>query len=231
MTRRRERGAFRLAKGIALVGSSVAGFSYYRRWHTSWGAMDAEVALGMPGDELLQCAAFNVTRAITIQASPEDVWPWIAQIGFGRAGFYSYDLIDNHGHPSGTGILPEFQQVTVGEWIPMSAKVTDNTAFRIHSFEQPLWMLWTKPGSTWCWVLIPQEDGSTRLVVRLKADYRWTKPTIVTDVLLMEIADFPMMRKLLLNLRARAESTASTMSKKFEGKRHESSHMALGGAQ
>jgi len=58
---------------------------------------------------------FNVTRAITIRARPEEIWPWIPQIGYGRAGFCSYDLLDNLGKPSAARIIPELQQVRVGE--------------------------------------------------------------------------------------------------------------------
>lgn len=68
-----------------------------------------EVALSMPGDERIEHPTLNVTRAITIQARPEEIWPWIVQIGFGRAGFYSYDLLDNLGKPSAERILPEQQ--------------------------------------------------------------------------------------------------------------------------
>jgi hypothetical protein len=63
----------------------------------------------MPGDDLLERAHFVATRAISISASPEQVWPWLVQVGFGRAGFYSYDLVDNLGRPSARIILDDFQ--------------------------------------------------------------------------------------------------------------------------
>lgn len=71
----------------------------YRRWHMRWGATDDEVRASMAGDELLLKASFNATRAITIQALPENVWPWIVQMGYRRAGFYTYDIADNGGYP------------------------------------------------------------------------------------------------------------------------------------
>jgi hypothetical protein len=71
-----------------------------RPWHMRWGATDAEVAAPMPGDEIVDRAQFNATRAITIEAPPEHVWPWIAQLGYGRGGFYTYDLVDNAGERS-----------------------------------------------------------------------------------------------------------------------------------
>ena len=70
---------------------------FYRHWHSRWGATADEVRSPMPGDELVKRASFNATRAITIDAPPEKVWPWIVQMGYRRAGFYTYDLLDNAG--------------------------------------------------------------------------------------------------------------------------------------
>lgn len=193
--------------GLALLGGTVFGLflHFYRPWHSRWGATDDEVMLAMPGDELIEKPTFNVTRAITIQARPEEIWPWIVQIGYGRAGFYSYDMLDNLGKPSATSIIPELQHIEVGTWIPMSGKVSEETAFRVMSFEPDSWMLWDKAASTWAWKLIPIDEESTRLIIRLKCYYRWARPTIVTDLILMEICDFLMMRKLMLGIKERAE--------------------------
>lgn len=78
----------------------------YRRWHTRWGATDAEVSGPVPGDEIVPKASFNATRAITIEAPPEQVWPWIVQMGYRRAGFYTYDLLDNAGYESADRSCP-----------------------------------------------------------------------------------------------------------------------------
>jgi hypothetical protein len=93
--------------------------SLSRRWHLRWGATDAEVASAMPGDELVPHRSFTATRAITVAAPPEDVWPWILQLGTGRAGWYSYDLFDNAARPSADRILPQFQAIRTGDWVPM----------------------------------------------------------------------------------------------------------------
>jgi hypothetical protein len=69
----------------------------YRWWHLRWGATPAEARAGMPGDDLVPVSHFTATRAITIKAQPGEVWPWLTQVGYGRAGFYSYDLLDNLG--------------------------------------------------------------------------------------------------------------------------------------
>jgi hypothetical protein len=181
-----------------------------RRWHLRWGATDAEVAAAMPGDDLVPDPSFTATRAITIAAPPEDVWPWIVQIGTGRAGFYSYDLLDNAARPSADRILPQFQTTRVGDWVPMSSTVNQRTAFKVAAFQPNQWLLWTKPHSTWSWTLTHLDDGRTRLVTRLKEHYPWrSSPGLaLLTLILFEVGDFPMMRRLLLGVRRRAERLA-----------------------
>jgi hypothetical protein len=164
----------------------------------------------MPGDGLVPDPSFNATRALTIDAPPAQVWPWIVQIGTGRAGFYSYDLFDNGARPSADRILPELQNTQIGDWVPMFSKVNETTAFRVKAFERNQWLLWAKPDSTWAWTLTPLEGGRTRLVTRLKANYDWRSPGLaLLTVIIFELGDFPMMRKLLLGMRSRAARTAA----------------------
>jgi hypothetical protein len=183
----------------------------YRRWHLNWGATPAEIAAALPGDALLPRARYRSTRAITISAPPASVWPWLVQVGCLRAGFYSNDLLDSLGHPSATTILPELQDLQAGNWVPMSpsATPTDRTAFKVHSFEEDAWLLWTKPDSTWAWRLAPAGGGGTRLVTRIRAGYDWRHPlTALFGVVLLEFGDFAMLRRMLQGIKARAESLA-----------------------
>jgi hypothetical protein len=181
----------------------------YRRRHLRWGATEIEVAASMPGDELVPHPSFNATRAITIDAPPEDVWPWLTQLGYGRAGFYSYDLLDNAGRPSANRILPEHQHPRIGDWVPMAAAVNETTVFKIKELEPNRLLLWQKPHSTWAWKLEPITGHRTRLITRLKDRYPWrTNPaTGLLSLILLEFGDFPMMRKLLLGVKRRAEAT------------------------
>jgi hypothetical protein len=178
-----------------------------RRWHRRWGATDDEVAAPMPGDDVIERPAYGATRAITIDATPAAVWPWLVQVGCLRAGFYADDLLDNLGHPSARTILPEFQDIHVGQWVPMSPTPTDTTAFKVAGFEPDRWLLWHQPLSTWSWRLTGLPGGRTRLVTRLRSTLDWRNPAIsLFSVVLNEVGDFPMMRRMLLGIRERAEA-------------------------
>ena len=180
----------------------------YRRWHCTWGATRAEVAAAMPGDDVLPRAQYRCTRAVTIDAPPRDVWPWLVQVGGSRAGFYSDDLLDNLGRPSAEVIVPSLQHIEVGQWVPMSPWGAPNevTAFRVDGWQVDRWLLWRKPDSTWAWTLTEVDDGRTRLVTRVHALYDWTQPgSALLGVLLLELGDFAMMRRMLLGIKRRAE--------------------------
>jgi hypothetical protein len=182
----------------------------YRPWHLRWGATPTEVTSELPGDDLLPRAQFRCTRAVTIDAPPEAVWPWLVQVGCLRGGFYSNDLLDNLGRPSPRTIVPELQNLEVGQWVPMSPTTpTVETAFRVEGFEVDRWLLWRKPDSTWVWQLTETAQG-TRLVTRVHAVYDWRKPApAALGVVLMEFGDFAMMRRMLFGLKDRAETLHS----------------------
>ena len=111
-------GATLLIVLVALV--LLAYVTWIGPWHRRWGAAPGEVTMAMPGDDLLPVGAGQTTRAVTIGAPPSEIWPWLVQIGYGRAGWYSYDRIDNDGRPSATQILPELQDLHVGDRIEMA---------------------------------------------------------------------------------------------------------------
>ena len=96
---------------MALGAATAAYLLYIRPWQLRWGATDEELERPMPGDEIVARSTFNATRAVTIEARPEEIWPYIVQIGMTRAGWYSYDLLDNLGRPSARRILPQFQNL------------------------------------------------------------------------------------------------------------------------
>jgi hypothetical protein len=201
--RRILRGALDALTGLPLFATAPI----YRHWHIRWGATDEEILGQMPGDDLVPGASFNATRAITIDAPPEDVWPWIAQMGYGRAGFYTYPLLDNAGIESPEVVLNDYQHPQLGDWMPMAKKVNETTAFKVSALERGRWLVWQKPNSTWAWRLTPLSGSRTRLVTRLKQRYAWETPrAALFTLLLLEFGDFPMMRRVLKGIKKRAEA-------------------------
>ena len=177
-----------------------------RRRHLRWGATDEEVRMPLLGDDWIREPDYVSTRAITIAAPPENVWPWLAQVGHGRAGFYSDDLLDNGAVPSSQRIEPDLQRLEIGQWVPMSATVTPRTAFRVAEARPPHELLWRKPDSTWAWSLTRTAAGGTRLVTRIRAEHdRRHWGAWVSSVVLLEVGDYPMQRRMLIHLRQRAE--------------------------
>jgi hypothetical protein len=179
----------------------------YRRWHLHWGATSGETRAPMPGDDVVPVAQFVATRAVTIDAAPEAVWPWLVQVGFGRAGFYSYDLLDNLARPSADTLRWRWQHPVIGDVAaPMTNPPTAATSFTVADIEAPTRLVWTKPDSTWAWILRRLPDGRTRLITRLKQRYRGRLGVVVT-IVLAEFGDFAMMRRMLLGIKKRAEDS------------------------
>lgn len=107
----------RIIVGTAVAAAGWVAYSGARRWWETWGIDPAESNRAMPGDDLVANAIGEDTRGITIDAPPEAVWPWLVQMGFGRAGWYSYDRFDMRGE-SAERIVPEWQRLETGDTLP-----------------------------------------------------------------------------------------------------------------
>jgi hypothetical protein len=196
----------RTTLAFALSTAAVAYARLIRPWQLTWGATPAEVARPLPSDQLVTDPTFDATRAITLDAPPVQVWPWLVQMGLTRAGWYSYDLLDNLGRPSAPRVIPELQDLQPGDIVPMSPN--GKQGMRVLSVDPPTSMVWGEPGgTTWAWQLDETTGGRTRLVTRVRSRYQWFSPSIAFSVLL-EFGDIWMMRRMLLNLRERTASTA-----------------------
>lgn len=151
----------------------------------NWGATPEDITRPLPGDGLIPDSPRNSTMVITIRARASEIWPWIAQMGRGRAGWYAYDLLlDNAGEPSAEEIHPEWQDVKAGDLLPSSerswfevvAAEPDRHLVLRGTFD---WLLKTSYPSenglpalgsdmTWAFVLQERSDGTTRLLTRVR---------------------------------------------------------------
>jgi hypothetical protein len=110
----------RIAIAGAVIGTAAGvGISRTVRWRRTWGIDPLEAAKSLPGDDLVPTPSAIETRGITIDAPPEAVWPWLVQMGYGKAGWYSYDELDTRGKSAGA-IVPEWQTLEVGDVMPFS---------------------------------------------------------------------------------------------------------------
>jgi hypothetical protein len=191
----------------------------------AWRATEAERRMHLPGDQLVPEARHPSTHAITIHATPEEVWPWLVQMGCDRAGWYSYDRLDNGGTPSAASIRPELQEVDVGDILP--SRPSSTRGFEVLRLEFPRLLLlgaylelpgirslpWDAPRpeaflrTTWGFYL-QERPRETRLIVRARGI---VKPRLVGFLVnaLMGPAHVVMQRRQLLNIQALVEGASS----------------------
>lgn len=189
---------------VIFIISLVLYFFIYRPLNLNWGSSGEDIRRRMAGDEIVRNPHFNATRTITIKGKPEDIWPWLVQIGSTRAGWYSYDLIDNLARVSAEKILPEFQRLKPGDLIPMSPDGKKGTW--VKDLQPGRWLIkWDKKGDgTWVWGLYPEDEMHTKLVSRIRMNFDWKFPEILL-VPVFDLGDFVMMRQCMLNMKDRAE--------------------------
>ncbi len=192
---------------VSLILLVVIYLKIIRPWQLRWGARIEEINRSMPGDDIVKKPSFNATRAVTINASPQNIYPWIVQMGLNRAGWYSYDILDNLARKSAESILPEFQEIEVGDLIPMSPD--GKQGVWVKEFQENKWMLWwDKIGDTsWVWGIYSDGENRCRLVSRVRMKFRWLSFSAIFN-LIIEFFDFPMMRKCMLGIKLRAEATS-----------------------
>ncbi len=177
----------------------------YNPLQTRWGATDQEVARAMPGDNIQPHPIMNATRAITIDASPERIWPWLVQIGYKRAGWYGYDSLDNAGITSATHLVSDLQQMKVGDIIP----IWEGVNYRVVSMEPSRYLVigGLKGEDSMAFGLYTVDASHTRLVWRYRSiplgDV--TTPFAAAQMLTTVLLDFVAVRENMLGIKARAE--------------------------
>jgi len=200
----------RIAGGNAIVcAAGVVGYEIARGGLRDWGATSQEIARFFPGDELVPDATYVSTRAVTIDAPREAVWPWLAQMGYRRGGLYSYDWLDRlFGYldaPSARYVLPEFQNLKAGDTIPVGRG--PSWPVRVAEPDRALVLEPVAGRITWSFYLLPHSHGKTRLVTRV----RCAPPESLLERVMMAVIDpaaFVMTRRMLLGIKSRAEALA-----------------------
>ena len=206
--------AIAVATGGGIAALALVGRTRLLRW----GATDGEIAGVQPGDDLISDANVSATRAITIRRSADVVWPWIAQLGQGRGGFYSYDFLENllgFDIHSADRVVSKWQQLEVGDDVRLAptagltAVIVDPGRALVLQGSLPIAR---QPpfDSTWAFILREQPDGTTRLLSRERYGYkRWWAPLVVEPT---QAASFVMSRRMLLGIRDRAERSVLSPS-------------------
>lgn len=225
---RLRRTAYDLVVGGGRVAATVLAAPFLRQSYNRHGATDAELARTLPGDELVTVPKLGYTRAITVDAPPEQVWPWLVQFGQGRGGFYSYDALENLvgcGIHSVDELLPEHQRLEVGDLIRSGRD--SQPCWQVVEVVPPRQLVLIGAGtpaapavpdivdevpdrgyvaSTWQWVLEPTDGGRrTRLIVRQRETYSPDQSWIWH---LVEPFNFVMEHRMLRGIRDRAERGA-----------------------
>lgn len=211
----------RAAATIGLGGAAIAVVERLcRPWQQRWGATDEEVAQRLPGDERIAEPAVQTTRAVTVAAPPERVWPWIVQLGADRGGFYSYDRLEDvfgldiH---SAEEIVPAWQDLAVGDLVYADRKGSGGWVVVELVPERALVLQVAEVATReplqrdrgagwefqWTFALEPQPDGTTRLLVRERTAFgRAAMRLAMTPV---GAISFVMTRRMLLGIKERAE--------------------------
>jgi len=189
---------------------------------SSWRSVAAtreEKTRALPGDERIPDAIDTLTHGVTIQRPPRDVWPWLVQMGAGRrAGWYSYDWLDNGRQPSATRVVPELQHPTIGTIFPALPAITD--AFVLLAIEPERLLILGGPAPngtpevTWTFCLDEVVPGVTRLLVRARGgpEYRFHGLPLPLTKVVVRAVHFIMQRKQLLGIAMRAEAAGSHAS-------------------
>lgn len=213
----------RVVRTVAAVGAAAGAYAIFIRPRLlRSGATEEEVTLPYPGADLVPGGSRTATMAVTINAPPSRVWPWLVQMGCDRAGWYSWDRLDNGGAPSADRIHAEWQAISVGDhllstpdgghWFVVAAAEPERFLALRASFDfrgRPLSLAGPRPraytDSLWCFLLNELPDERTRLVVSGYASVRPRLAGAITDFLIWEPAHWIMQQRQFANLKRRAE--------------------------
>jgi hypothetical protein len=180
-----------------------------RHWFGRWGTTRDELTRVMAGDAIIVNPTHSATHAVTVDAPPDDIWPWLVQMGYRRGGLYSYDWLDRLfgflDRPSAKRVLPEFQHLVVGDTVPLGPR--EELTVAVLEPSRALVLSYEAHGMEWVWQfgLYPLGRSRTRLLSR-GAERMPNTLAAWFGMRAMEPAAFIMTRRMLLGLKQRAET-------------------------
>jgi hypothetical protein len=213
------RRGWRPAIGAVVVWGFLAYLSaaiVLRPWHTTWGASGAEIAKSLPGDQFVPDAHYRMDHAVTVHAPADSVWPWIAQIGQDRGGFYSYDRLERligDDVRNADRVHPEWQDRRVGDLVRatqpdyLGGRLGRDLGWRVLQVEPGRALVLDRWGA---FVVVPVDDHTSRVHIRLRGEGTPSFAGVAlgpVNLLVFEPAHFIMERRMLLGIRDRAERT------------------------
>jgi proline iminopeptidase len=186
-------------------------------------ASKEEKSMALPGDDVIHNFKGRVTFAINIRSSPQEIFPWIKQMGCQRGGWYSYDKIDNGGKPSAREIIQEFQKVKIGDFLPARPNDPPGTGFKVSGIKDNEYLVLTtfskfpsfepvksneQPKkfwrTTWTFFLKRETHDRTRLIVRNNIGFEPWWISIISNMIARPL-HFIMQKRQLINLKNRIE--------------------------
>ena len=210
--------------GVTLALAGAAAWTAVRPRILTWGATPEEATRSLPGDDLVADPLYVTTRALTIHAPAEAVWPWVVQLGQNRGGFYTYDALENlfrldiH---SADSIHAEWQDLTTGEdYVSLDPDETMKMTIAVLEPPRAFVIRSGAPGEppqppgdffkgeiacSWAFIVEPVDAGTCRLIIRWRAAWRDTLAARLAKPLLLEPVHFIMEEGMLRGIRARAE--------------------------
>lgn len=203
-----------LTLGVAVLAVIYA--VTIRPWQLHRGATKEEIERTLPGDDRVPNPKFAYTQAITIDASPEAIWPWLVQIGYHRAGWYSHDWIHrllgvagsvDDERRSADRIIPELQDLQVGDLIEIAPEM----GFEVLAMEPNRVLLTGAEGGVWVWVLEPVDDDTTQLIVRTRGTWDPGLGNALMFGIANELGSLVMQPKTLQGIKQRAEAIGGEM--------------------
>ena len=199
---------------LILIGFLIAIYAFaVQPWYSKWGATVPEQQMSLPGDEIVIKPNWKYTQAISIHASPGEIWQWLVQIGQGRGGFYSFELLENmigcdiH---NADHIIPEFQQLVVGDSIKLHPEAPGIPVVLVDS-ATAIVMGGSDPNqinaASWSLLIKASDVTTTRMIARFRSSYSPTLGNVLLQRIFVQPTSLFMQKRMLIGIKQRAEET------------------------